>query len=123
MLIHSARQVTRLLPGLVLAAVLIALAGCSGGDGSGSAPVKGVTEIVVKGNRFTPGAVEIPVGTKLTWRFDDGSVPHDVTGSGWKSGKPQAGGTFSHAFDRPGTYSYRCTIHPGMTGDVVVSGG
>jgi plastocyanin len=123
MFTRPARRTTRPLLVPVLAAVLIALAGCSRADGSGGAVVKGVTEIVVKADRFTPGTVEIPAGTRLTWRFEDGSVPHDVTGIGWKSGKPQAKGTFSAAFDRPGTYPYRCTIHPGMTGKVVVSGG
>jgi plastocyanin len=27
---------------------------------------------------------------------------------------------FSYTFDKPGTYSYYCTIHPKMTGKVVV---
>jgi plastocyanin len=49
-------------------------------------------------------------------------VPHDVTGEGWKSGDPQSEGTFRHAFDRPGTYDYRCTLHGGMEGRVVVTG-
>jgi plastocyanin len=39
-------------------------------------------------------------------------------GEGWTSGDPQR----SHTFDRPGTYPYRCTLHDGMDGRVVVTG-
>jgi plastocyanin len=43
-------------------------------------------------------------------------------GEGWTSGDPQRSGTFTHTFDRPGTYPYRCTLHDGMDGRVVVTG-
>jgi len=115
-----------LLAPLALAAAL-ALAGCGddGGDGAAAAaaaPVTGVTRVAAKDNRFTPPAVQVPAGTTLTWAFEDGLVPHDVTGDGWRSGDPQRKGTFAHTFDRPGTYPYRCTVHDGMTGRVVVTG-
>ena len=31
--------------------------------------------------------------------------------------------TYAHTFNTAGTYNYRCTIHGGMTGQVVVGGG
>jgi plastocyanin len=43
-------------------------------------------------------------------------------GEGWTSGDPQRSGTFTHTFDRPGTHPYRCTLHDGMDGRVVVTG-
>ncbi len=49
--------------------------------------------------------------------------PADATPEGWKSGKPQSEGSFTHTFDQPGTYGYRCTLHGGMDGRVVVVGG
>jgi plastocyanin len=115
-----------LLAPLALAAALV-LAGCGddGGDGAAAAaaaPVTGVTRVAAKDNRFTPPAVQVPAGTTVTWAFDDGLVPHDVTGDGWRSGDPQRRGTFAHTFDRPGTYPYRCTVHDGMNGRVVVTG-
>jgi len=67
-------------------------------------------------------AIQVPAGTTVTWAFEDGLVPHDVTGDGWRSGDPQRKGTFAHTFDRPGTYPYRCTVHDGMNGRVVVTG-
>ena len=103
---------------------LLLLAACSGGGdgGADAAPVKGVTLVVAKNNRFDPAAIEVPAGTTVTWTFEDGSVPHDVSGDGWKSGKPQRKGSFTHAFQQPGSYAYRCTIHPGMNGRVVATG-
>ena len=117
----------RRLPALVVPAVLAAavvLAGCGddGGGGADAAPVTRVTEVAAKDNRFTPAAIQVPAGTEVTWRFDDGFVPHDVKADGFSSGDPQRKGTFTHTFDRPGTYPYRCTIHDGMTGRVVVTG-
>jgi plastocyanin len=114
------RAALRLLLPLLAAVVLAACSG--GGDNPADAtPVK-TSEVGAKGNRFDPVAVEVPAGTSVTWRFEDGGTPHDVTGEGWKSGDPQSEGTFRHAFDRPGTYDYRCTLHGGMEGRVVVTG-
>jgi plastocyanin len=86
-----------------------------------AAPATGVTEVVAKDLRFQPPAIQVPPGTEVTWRFDDGSVPHNVKGDGFAS-KSQTRGTFAHRFDRPGEYRYTCTLHAGMDGRVVVAG-
>jgi plastocyanin len=114
----------RNLPLLVLGVAL--LAGCSSdqnGEPPSAAPVKGVSEITAKDLKFSPAAVEVPAGTTVTWKFDDRSVPHDVKADGWNSGKPRSSGTFSHTFSKPGSYDYVCSIHPKMTGRVVVTSG
>jgi plastocyanin len=105
----------------LLAVVVLAACSAAAGDPADATLVK-TSEVVAKDNRFEPVAVEVPAGATVTWRFEDGSVPHDVTGEGWKSGEPQSKGTFRHAFDRPGSYDYRCTLHGGMNGRVVVTG-
>ena len=118
------RRLSALLVPAVLAATVV-LAGCGGGDGGGgadAAPVPGVTEVSAKDNRFTPAAIQVPAGTEVSWRFEDGFVPHDVKADGFSSGEPQRKGTFTHTFDQPGTYAYRCTVHDGMDGRVVVTG-
>ena len=119
------RRPAGLLVPLALAAALV-LAGCGGedagggGGGADAAPVTGVTEVAAKDNKFLPAAIQVPAGTTVTWEFKDGFVPHDVTGDGFASGDPQRKGSFAHTFDQPGTYPYRCTVHDGMTGRVVV---
>ena len=102
---------------------LVLLAGCSNDDpdpATAAAPATGATRIVAKANAFTPAAVAIPPGATVTWRFEDGAIPHDVKGGGMDSGGPQSKGTFTHRFDQPGTYDYRCSLHPAMTGRVEV---
>ena len=113
------RTALRLLVPLLAAAVLAACSPASG-DPADATLVK-TSEVVAKDNRFDPVTVEVPAGASVTWSFQDGGTPHDVTGEGWKSGDAQSQGTFRHTFDRPGTYDYRCTLHPGMDGRVVVT--
>ena len=119
------RRLPALLVPVALAAAIV-LAGCGGGGGGGgggadAASVTGVTEVAAKDNRFTPAAIQVPAGTEVTWTFKDRFVPHDVKADGFSSGEPQRSGTFTHTFDQPGTYPYRCTVHDNMTGQVVVT--
>jgi plastocyanin len=110
-----------------LAVAAVVLAGCAGDErggtgGAGAAAVTGVTRVAAEDNQFTPPVIQVPAGTEVTWEFKDRFVPHDVVGEGWTSGEPRRSGTFTHTFDRPGTYPYRCTLHAGMDGRVVVTG-
>jgi plastocyanin len=109
--------------GLLVLVLTITLAACQDGSGDRAAeatPVTGVTEVLAKDLRFKPPAIEVPAGTQVTWRFDDGSVRHNVKGDGFAS-RNQTEGTFAHRFDRAGEYRYTCTLHPGMDGRVVVT--
>jgi plastocyanin len=121
--VSAVRRLPLLTAAVALATGLV-LAGC-GGDGGGGADaaalVTGVTQVAARDNRFTPAAIQVAAGTEVTWTFKDGLVPHDVVGDGFSSGEPRRKGTFAHTFDRPGTYAYRCTVHDGMTGQVVVT--
>jgi plastocyanin len=111
-------------------------AGCGGGDddngggggggGGSTAPAPsasgGSASVTLKDIKFNPSTVNIKAGDTVTWTNDD-SVGHDVTGDGFKSGDAgglQQGDTFKHTFDKAGTFKYRCTVHPGMEGEVVV---
>jgi plastocyanin len=112
-------------PTLPLVLVLtFTLSACQAGSAASRAdepPVTGVTTVDAKDLKFLPPAIQVELGTEVTWRFVDGSVPHDVKGDGFAS-KVQARGTFSHRFERPGEYRYTCTLHAGMEGRVVVGG-
>jgi plastocyanin len=100
------------------------LVACQSGSAASSAanapPVRGVTTVDAKDLKFQPPAIEVKPGTEVTWRFVDGSVPHNVKGDGFAS-KNQTEGTFAHRFDRAGEYRYTCTLHAGMDGRVVVT--
>ena len=107
---------------LVLAFTLAACQFGSAASPADSQPVKGVTTVEAKDLKFLPPAIEVAPGTEVTWRFDDGSVPHDVKGDGFAS-EIQSRGTFSHRFAQAGEFRYKCTLHAGMQGRVVVAAG
>jgi plastocyanin len=107
----------------LLLVLTFTLAACQPGSAASPAdapPVRGVTDVDAKDLKFLPPAIEVAPGTEVTWRFVDGSVPHDVKGDGFAS-KIQSRGTFSHRFTQPGEYRYTCTLHAGMDGRVVVA--
>jgi plastocyanin len=112
----------RLLAPLLLV-LTFTLAACHSGSAASPAdtpPVRGVTTVVAKKLKFQPPAIEVPPGTEVTWRFEDGSVPHNVKGDGFAS-ENQSRGSFSHRFEQPGEYRYTCDLHAGMDGRVVVT--
>jgi plastocyanin len=70
---------------------------------------------------FTPAEITIAPGESVTWTNDDGA-PHGLE---YNDGAPGTnlllpGASFSRRFDQSGTYDYSCSIHPYMTGRVVV---
>ncbi len=74
---------------------------------------------------FKPGVVRIQRGERVTWRFQEQYVTHNVHSVGkrrFKSSRDlMAGETYAVTFHRRGRYRYVCTLHPGMKGRVVVS--
>ena len=74
--------------------------------------------VAVADNYFAPGNVLIRRGGTVVWNFV-GTSAHDVTGAGFASGLLNEG-SFSWTFTAPGTFDYRCTIHPQMIGRATV---
>jgi len=70
---------------------------------------------------FSPTNLMVHPGTRVTWTNCD-DVPHTVTESvkAFSSSALDTDQTFSRLFDKPGTYSYYCAVHPHMTGKVIV---
>ncbi len=70
---------------------------------------------------FAPQTLTVRTGTKVTWVNKD-DVPHTVTSTEkkFKSGVLDTDEQFSYTFSVPGTYAYFCTVHPHMTGTIVV---
>jgi len=88
-----------------------------------SAPAKATkTEVIIGNFSFSPKTLTVPVGATVTWTNHD-KVPHLVTSTNdqfKKSPLLKAGQSFSNTFATGGTYSYFCSIHPQMTGKIIV---
>ncbi|MFI5186437.1 MAG: cupredoxin family copper-binding protein [Chitinophagales bacterium] len=70
---------------------------------------------------FTPATITVTPGTMVTWSNND-NMTHTVTAddNSFDSGNIGAGSSFAKTFSIAGTYTYHCSIHPSMTGAVVV---
>lgn len=71
---------------------------------------------------FTPPSLTVPAGTTVTWTNND-TTTHTVTADNksFDSGALNPGKTFTFTFTQAGTFTYKCTIHPMMTGTIVVT--
>ena len=78
-------------------------------------------KIAISGFKFDPATITIPVGTTVTWTNQD-SADHLVAGDdgSWKSETLAKDATYSHTFDKAGTYTYICKIHTTMKGTIIV---
>ena len=78
-------------------------------------------EVLIDNFNFMPGTVSVPVGTTVMWTNHD-DVPHNVVSTEQKFKSPvlDTDERFAHQFDAPGAYKYFCSIHPKMTGRIVV---
>jgi predicted lipoprotein with Yx(FWY)xxD motif/plastocyanin len=76
--------------------------------------------ISIQGFAFDPNSITVAVGTKVTWTNND-SAAHTVTSdSSLFNDSLNPGATFSYTFTQAGTFSYHCSVHPSMTGKVIV---
>lgn len=78
-------------------------------------------QVQMQNMAFSPNNITIKTGETVVFTNND-SVDHTVTANNnsWDSGNLKAGGTFSHTFDTAGTFSYHCTYHTNMTGQIIV---
>jgi plastocyanin len=134
---------TRRLAVLLLAALPMLATACSeavnlpegvGQSGTPSADVSTVAQVVtLQYSSFEPSIVTIRAGQSVKWVWSDAPIPHDVT---FRTFKPAGGGsvelymphsvvqingTWTQTFTKPGIYSYICTVHAGMDGEVIVT--
>lgn len=71
--------------------------------------------------RFTPATLKTSLGSTVTWSFPDAMAHTTTSNQGfWNSGPKSGGATYAHTFGSAGSFAYRCTIHPMMTGTVQV---
>jgi amicyanin len=84
-------------------------------------PVWAADATVKIGNfTFGPQELKVKAGTTITWTNED-DMPHTVVSpNNFRSKVLDTEGTYSFTFTTPGTYKYFCSLHPHMTGTIVV---
>jgi plastocyanin len=78
-------------------------------------------EVKIDNFSFGPAAVTVAAGTTVTWTNRD-DIPHTVVSDDkvFKSKVLDTDEKFAYTFIKPGTYPYFCSVHPKMTGKVIV---
>jgi plastocyanin len=110
-----------LIPVIIFAGILYTGCSKSSNNGYGGGGGPGAGEVWMQNTKFNPATINIAVNGTVTWTNKDG-FDHDVTAddSSFVSGNMVSGAKFAHKFTAAGTYHYRCVIHAGMTGTVIV---
>ena len=76
--------------------------------------------VVIDGVRFEPASVTVKRGDTVVWRNDD-PFPHTVTARGvFDSGSIAAQRQWKYVARQAGKFDYLCTLHPNMTGTLIV---
>ena len=78
-------------------------------------------EVKIDNFSFGPATLTVSAGTTVTWINRD-DIPHTVVSDdkAFKSKVLDTDEKFSYTFATAGTYPYFCSVHPKMTGKVVV---
>jgi len=84
-----------------------------------SAPAS--AQVKIDNFSFGPQTLTVPMGTTVTWTNRD-DIPHTIvsTDGVFKSKVRDTDETFSYTFTKSGTYTYFCSVHPKMTGKIIV---
>jgi plastocyanin len=84
-------------------------------EGSGDA-------VVIEDACFTPSILHVEAGDTVGFENND-PFEHNLYGTGWGSGTLAPDRGVRMTFDGDGLFPFQCTIHPGMTGVIVVGDG
>ena len=105
------------MPAIAAMLMLVASPSAKANDQSSAASA----EVKIDNFVFGPQTVTVPVGATVTWTNHD-DIPHTVvsTEGVFKSKVRDTDEKFSYTFTKAGTYPYYCSVHPKMTGTVVV---
>jgi len=103
------------------------LSGCSKAStspyGAASAPAAAgqPNTVVIANVAFGPTALTVTAGTSVVWQNNDGIAHTSTSDTGvWDTGTIPPGGSKTVMFGTAGTFAYHCTVHPMMTGTIVV---
>jgi Icc protein len=81
----------------------------------------GENQVTIDNFSFNPQVLTVEAGTKVTWVNHD-DVPHTVvcTDKIFKSEALDTNDKYSYTFSKSGVYEYYCSVHPRMTGKIIV---
>jgi plastocyanin len=98
------------------AAMMVAVSGVTK-----AAPVPAQAAVAIDNFTFKAPLVTVKAGTTVTWTNQD-DIPHTVVSTKglFKSRVLDTGEHFSFTFAKPGQFGYFCSLHPHMTGTIVV---
>jgi len=101
--------------GIVLVLGIVAVSGCTSSQSSSNT-------VTIQNMAFNPSTLNVKVGTTVTWINKD-TVTHDVVSDSgvFDSGNLTNGMSYNYTFNQTGSFPYHCSIHPSMTGTIVVS--
>lgn len=88
---------------------------------SKAAPAPAAAAVTIGNFTFKSQVMTVKPGTTVTWTNAD-DIPHTVTSSSgvFKSKVLDSGDKFSFTFAKVGQFGYFCSLHPHMTGTVIV---
>jgi plastocyanin len=104
---------------LVAATWLGGTSALAGGGGCVEATRGSGAVVTIQQACFTPSILEVDPGTRVRFENRD-NVEHNLYGTAWEAGDLAPRSDANVTFDRPGLYPFQCTLHPGMTGAIVV---
>jgi amicyanin len=105
----------------VIVSMVLLLGGAPGCTANAQQTAPAIVNVKIDNFTFGPATLTVAVGSTVTWTNHD-DIPHTVvsTDKVFKSKVLDTDEKFSYTFSKAGTYPYYCTIHPKMTGKVVV---
>jgi plastocyanin len=111
----------RRIPPAAVAALAAVTLGAAAPAPSLIPPSAMATTVNIDNFTFGPAAITVPIGATVIWTNRD-DIPHTVVAvdKSFKSKVLDTDEKFSFTFTKAGNYDYFCSIHPHMTGKVVV---
>jgi plastocyanin len=107
----------------VMMAVVLLMAGSLNVTANAQSAAPATVEVKIDNFSFGPATLTVATGTTVTWTNRD-DIPHTVVSTddpkAFRSKVLDTDEKFSYTFSKAGTFPYFCSVHPKMTGMVVV---
>jgi len=115
------RRCWKLIAVSLLTLIVVVGWGTLGGSAVQAESPAAAAEVKIDNFTFEPQTLTVKAGTTVTWTNRD-DIPHTVVSTDliFKSKPLDTDESFRFTFTKPGTYPYFCSIHPKMTGKVIV---